>query len=321
MFSGKVDRFFGFDEVYHHGVDTRTHMNPVFEEKIFERRGDSVIMRDSSGAIAQRFQNHVEESSIPHYIEFPVKTPDDWAEMKQRFRFDDPGRDIPAEDVANAKTAQADGKCIAVWFCGFYGQLRNWMGMENLSYAFYDQPDMIRDMVEHWAELCARQIEKLPADVRIDYVSWWEDMASKNGPLCSPTTFRDVLQPGYHRVMQAAIRRGCVLGIVDCDGNPHDIVRNWLEEGVNIMFPLEVAAGVDPFAWRKEFGPELRMRGAIGKEPLVRGGSAIDRELERIKPLLDQGGFIPHLDHLVPPDISFKNYCTYLEKKRKLIGK
>jgi uroporphyrinogen decarboxylase len=53
----------------------------------------------------------------------------------------------------------------------------------------------------------------------------------------------------------------------------------------------------------------------------VRGGSAIDRELERIKPLLDQGGFIPHLDHLVPPDISFKNYCTYLEKKRKLIGK
>jgi hypothetical protein len=78
---------------------------------------------------------------------------------------------------------------------------------------------------------------------------------------------------------------------------------------------------VDPFAWRREFGMAMRIRGGIGKSPLVEGGLAIDRELERIKPLLDQGGFIPHLDHLVPPDIPFGNYMTYLEKKRKLIGK
>ena len=122
-------------------------------------------------------------------------------------------------------------------------------------------------------------------------------------------------------MMEAARKRGCVLGMVDCDGNPHDIVRNWLEEGVNIMFPLEVAAGVDSFAWRREFGKELLVRGGIGKEPLVRGGKAIDAELERIKPLLDQGGCIPHLDHLVPPDIPYSHYCYYLEKKRKMIGK
>ena len=32
-------------------------------------------------------------------------------------------------------------------------------------------------------------------------------------------------------------------------------------------------------------------------------------------------GYVPHLDHLVPPDIPYKHYCEYLEKKRKLIGK
>ena len=31
---------------------------------------------------------------------------------------------------------------------------------------------------------------------------------------------------------------------------------------------------------------ELRLRGGIGKAPLVQGGKAIDAELERIKPLL-----------------------------------
>ena len=130
------------------------------------------------------------------------------------------------------------------------------------------------------AELCARQIEGLPEDLVIDQVNWWEDMASKNGPLVSPALFREFLQPGYRRVMAEAKRRGCALGMVDCDGNPHDIVANWLEEGVNIMFPLEVSAGVDPYAWREEFGAELRLRGGIAKRPLVEGGQAIDKELE-----------------------------------------
>ena len=121
--------------------------------------------------------------------------------------------------------------------------------------------------------------------------------------------------------MQEAHRRGCAISTVDCDGNPHDIVANWLEEGVNVMFPLEVAAGVDPYAWRREFGREVRLRGGIAKGPLVRGGSAIDREIDRLRPLLEQGGYIPHLDHLVPPDIPYSHYREYLDKKRRWIGK
>jgi hypothetical protein len=85
--------------------------------------------------------------------------------------------------------------------------------------------------------------------------------------------------------------------------------------------PFEVTKGLDPYAWRAEFGMELRLRGGIAKPAIAQGGAAIDRELERLRPLFEQGGYIPHLDHLVPPDISYRNYCEYLEKKRKLIGK
>ncbi len=322
MFSSKLDGFFGFDVCAHEGIHLSLGMNPCFTEEVLERKADgSVIQRDGSGVVAHRYTNECDDSSIPHYLRFPVENPADWESMKARFRFDDPQRTLPADQPARLRKAVQDGKAITFFICGIYGQLRNWMGMENLSTAFYDYPEMIHDMADHWAELVARQLETLPADIPIDLAFWWEDMASKNGPLCSPTTFREFLQPAYRRVMQVARKHGCELSMVDCDGNPHDIVRNWLEEGVNIMFPLEVAAGVDPYAWRREFGRELRMRGGIAKEPLVRGGSAIDRELERIRPLLEMGGVIPHLDHLVPPDIPYKHYCEYLEKKRKLIGK
>jgi len=320
MFSEKVDAHFGFEN---EGVRcwVRENIHPAFDEQIIERREKSVIVRDKTGCIAERFLHDQEESSIPHFIKFPVETPEDWAAFKERYRVDDPIRTTHASEIEAVRKGIAAGQAVYIGFAGFYGQLRAWMGFENLSVAFYEYPAMIHEMVEHWAELLARQVEALPADIVIDHVGWWEDMASKNGPFVGPAMFRDFLQPGYHRVMTALKKRGCVLGIVDCDGNPHDIVGNWLEEGVNIMFPLEVAAGCDPYAWRREFGRELRIRGAIAKAPLVEGGAAIDRELDRIRPLLEQGGVIPHLDHLVPPDISYANYCTYLEKKRKLIGK
>jgi len=264
-FPRRLDDFFGFE---HEGyiIDLRLHMHPAFEEEIIERRGSSVILRDVNGALAERYLSDSDESSIPHFLRFPVETPDDWEAMKTRYRFDDPDRVINPRHIEEARRAQREGHFISVDCIGFYGSLRNWMGMENLSLAFYDQPELVHDMVTHWAELCARQIERLPADIRIDHVNWWEDLASKNGPLVGPAQFREFLQPGYHRVMTAARKRGCVISIVDSDGNPHDVVPNWLEEGVNIMFPLEVAAGVDPYAWRLEFGRELRLRGAVAKE-------------------------------------------------------
>ena len=320
MFPNKLNNFFRFDSGSH-GIPSHVHMNPMFSEEILDRRGDVTVMRGSEGIVAERYLNDVEESSIPHFVEFPVKTPDDWTAMKQRYRIDDSTRCYTDSEIKSARNARDDGKMIMVSFVGFYGQLRNWMGMENLSYAFYDTPNLVHNMVEHWAELSARRIEELPSNIPIDYVNWWEDMAGKNGPLVSPHVFREFLQPGYRHVMDLAKSRGCVLAHVDCDGNPHDIVANWLEEGVNVMFPLEVQAGVDAMAWRKEFGKELRFRGGINKYALVEGGKAIDAELERIKPLLDDGGFIPHLDHLVPPDIPYDHYCEYLDKKRKLIGR
>ncbi|MHC4563371.1 MAG: uroporphyrinogen decarboxylase family protein [Planctomycetota bacterium] len=321
MFGSWMDEHFGFDQEPSCGLNLRLHINPVFEEELIEQRERSAIRKFSSGVTAEVFEGDVEESSIPHFLEFPVKCPEDWADMKARHNRDDPIRTIPQEEIDAARAATAEGTMMVLAIMGPYAKLRDMMGFENACVAFYEYPEMVHDMLDHWTAMMLDQIAQFPDDVAVDSVQWWEDMASKNGPFVSPTMFREFLQPCYHEIMTEAKRRGCAIGMVDCDGDPHDIVANWLEEGVSIMFPLEVAAGVDPYAWREEFGMELRLRGGVAKAPLVEGGKAIDKEMERLKPLLEQGGFIPHLDHLVPPDISYSNYCYYVEKKRELIGK
>ena len=172
MFSRKVDDHFGFE---HEGASIPVHtgMNPPFEEIVLERRSESVVVRGVDGITAERYLNDSDRSSIPHFLTFPVVTPDDWAQIKERYQLDDPVRAARQEDVERVRRAQAEGSSISMGLSGFYGQLRHWMGMPNLSYAFYDYPDMIHDMVTHWAELCARQIEQLPADILIDQVNWW----------------------------------------------------------------------------------------------------------------------------------------------------
>src|ERR1700690_838551 len=182
MFSPKLEEYFGFDSTGL-SLSVRTHMNPCFPERVVETRGHVVVMVDARGTLLERFPNEADESSIPRFVKFPVETPADWAAYRERYRMDDPTRVVPEAEVAMVRRAVRDGRMVNVSLLGFYGQLRNWMGIENLSLALYDQPGMIEEMVSHWSELCARQIERLPADLPIDQVSWWEDMASKNGPL------------------------------------------------------------------------------------------------------------------------------------------
>jgi len=60
--------------------------------------------------------------------------------------------------------------------------------------------------------------------------------------------------------------------------------------------------------------------GGVDKVVLLKGKDAIKKELLRLKPLVDEGGFIPHIDHRVQADVPYKDYLYYLEVKRDLFG-
>ena len=69
----------------------------------------------------------------------------------------------------------------------------------------------------------------------------------------------------------------------------------------------------------KEYGRDLADVGRSGQAAPGEGPEAIDRELERIKPLIDDGGYIPMLDHSATPDTPYRSYCYFLEGLRKIL--
>lgn len=76
------------------------------------------------------------------------------------------------------------------------------------------------------------------------------------------------------------------------------------------------AAGMDVVRLRAEYGRDLALSGGIDKRELARDRKAIEREVTgKMGPLLQDGGYIPTVDHTVPPDVSYDSFMYYLELK------
>ena len=105
------------------------------------------------------------------------------------------------------------------------------------------------------------------------------------------------------------------------DGNIAEPVPLWLDAGVNCMLPFEVGTwGADPIEYRKQYGKDLLMLGGFDKRILASNKEAIEEEVHRLTPLVEEGGYIGFCDHAVPPDVPLENYMFYLRTVREVWG-
>jgi uroporphyrinogen decarboxylase len=201
-----------------------------------------------------------------------------------------------------------------------FGWIRNWMGVEGVSYLVYDDPALFHEMVETLAD-CVIAVYRRAFELgaRFEMVSIWEDMCYSSGPLLSPDVFAKVLVPQYRHIVELFQQNGVDVIMVDCDGKIDELIPLWLEAGVNCMFPIEVGTWkADPVRLRKQYGKELLMMGGFDKRILARDQAQIEAEVHRLAPLVDEGGFIPFCDHHVPPEVPLENYHFYLNTARRI---
>jgi uroporphyrinogen decarboxylase len=203
----------------------------------------------------------------------------------------------------------------------FYGFLREWVGSERILYMFYDDPVLIEDMMEQVLYLEIEVIKRTLKDIKVQQVTFWEDMCYKAGPLISPAMVRKFMMPRYKKITDLLHSYGVDVIYLDSDGNVEQLLPLWLEVGINLIWPFEVAAGNDVVALRKQYGRDLIIAGGIDKRALTKGKEAIREEvMSKVPFLLEMGGYFPSVDHAVPPDVTFENYCYYINLMREVAG-
>lgn len=178
----------------------------------------------------------------------------------------------------------------------------------------------MHDILDTLCDLWIALYTKVQLDVAIDYFFIWEDMCFKGGPLISPALFREFLLPRYKRLTRALKEVGVKLIFVDSDGDFRKLIPLWIEGGVDITFPWETQFGLDITEQRLQH-PKLGMIGGIDKHAFIYGRTAVDRELDKVPFMLQNGRYIPAVDHEVPYDVSWDTYCYFCKCLRELVWK
>jgi uroporphyrinogen decarboxylase len=223
----------------------------------------------------------------------PGRYPDDWSEQVERLK----GRELP----------------LQVTLPGLYWKTREWVGFENLSLLFYDDPAFVHEMMAYVTEFTITVLDRALREVNVDSVQLNEDMAYKRHAMISPRMFREFMLPRYTRLADFFQSRGVPVRIIDCDGYVEELIPLWIEAGMNATYPLEIAAGNDPLAIRKTYGRAIAFLGCIDKREIRSKERTYEEVMKKVPWLIEQGGFLPTVDHAVPPDVPLRSYLYMCE--------
>ncbi len=293
---------------------------PKIERSVISENDEFIVFIDEWGIKRRDFKNSV---SMSEFIESPVKTRSDWERFKkERLNPDSPER-LDGNWIEQCKEWTEKGYPIQLGSfpdVALFGVLRWLLGAEECLVAFYTMPRLVHEIMDHLTSLYLTVFQKVVKIVPVDVIHLWEDMCGKQGPLISPKHWDEFMGPNYRRIRKFADKHNIPIMSIDTDGNPDLIIPSMMRAGVNCLYPMEVAAGCDVNVFRDKY-PTLGMMGGVDKRALAAEPAAIHKELARIAPAIDKGCYVPTLDHVVPDNVSWQNYCYYAETLKKLIGK
>ena len=316
-----LPKYFNYDTINWLPIGSWTHepFFPKFKNKVLADEGKTLLITDHG--VIKRVIKEDRNERMPQFIKYPVETLEDYISIiEPRFYHDNPVYFNEKWD-ASLKTYENRDFVLGMYIIGPFGHLRNLMGDENLMYAMYDDPELIHYIMEKWKTFYLGLLGRICRDVTPDIIMVWEDMCYKNGPLCSPASYREFLMEPLGEVASLAKQFGIPGFFVDNDGDCSLMIPLYLEIGANGFFPFECQSGMDIRKIREQYGKQFVIIGGIEKYALADEFSedVMKREVfAKVVPMLKDGGFIPMLDHSAPPNISYTRFCSFLKYIREL---
>jgi hypothetical protein len=290
---------------------------PHFETVTLDRDSETHTYVDWRGIT---MKNRDDGNTLPDYIANPVSSRDDWLQYKSdRLETNIESRCEPLRSWAE-NMAEVDAPLQVGRFpFGCFGMPRDVLGVEHLLVSYYDDPEMVKDIVETHADIWLAAYAEVAKIVHIDHIHMWEDMSGKQGSLISMSMVEEFMMPVYDRIAGFTKANDVSAFSVDTDGYVPELVEIMHAHGVNSFFPFEVQAGNDIVKFRKQY-PDMSLWGGLDKRALAEGRDAMNRELTRAEEMFALGGYIVGFDHAIPPDVPWKNFSYFMGELRKMIG-
>ena len=287
-----------------------------FQPRVLEDTEDYTISIDNLGR-TMKLPKKFATIALP--LDFPVKDMDSWMKIKHFYTFSEDRIDYDRIELCLAK--QKEGTLITASILGGFDTVRELMGEEGACIAYYEDPELIQDIMATITDTAIKVYERITDKLTIDNLCVHEDMAGKSGPLVGPNIVKEFIAPYYSKLWDLMSSRGTKIFSQDSDGNMCAVLDAFMECGVNVTYPCEPAAGMDVVELRKKYGKRLAFKGGVDKHVLRKSKNDILRELEyKMQPMMREGGIVFGLDHRIPNGTPIENYRFYVNTSREILG-
>ena len=276
-----------------------------------EDTADYVVAKGSDGATVKNWKGSV---TTPELIDFTVKTRADWEGLKSRMTWNEKRVDWQGQKNAWDAARRRGLFTFASFYTGFT-RTCDMCGTDTVLMAMADDPEWVGDMIMTRARLCARMAEEMMAKgIDFDAVWIWDDLGFKHRSFFSTTMYREIVMPA-HKLLCDLFRSRGKHAILHTCGYVMELAPLIIETGFDCIQPLEVKAGNDLLALKRQYGDQLSFMGGIDVRAMADPDpSVIEREIRsKIPAAKSGGGYIYHSDHSVPDNVSFAQYRRVME--------
>lgn len=275
---------------------------------------------DSPNSFTDRFGLHfkVEDTSWPlGMIAGHVEADEDFLQALK-------DAEVTDEDVQQVKEAVEEaGDEIAVFGSvrGTFGFLFIALGLENLTYAMYDDPDLLLEIIEaadaFWTKLGLKLIE---AGCTALYVA--NDMGMNGSTLISPAQLREFFFPSLRKQIETWKAAGGKVLFHSC-GNVDAVLEDLADMGIDALNNIQVFSGMNLKSVKERIGDKVTIVGNVDATGIMCGSdqSKIDEAIREVVATAGMdGGLIIATDHSFHEGMPEENVLYFLEKARE-IGK
>jgi len=155
-------------------------------------------------------------------------------------------------------------------------------------------------------EYCSCVLDEVGDYVQI--VKTNDDLGTQNGPLLSPTIYREVIMPRHKKLFDLIRSKTDAKIFYHSCGSIRQIIPDLIKAGIDILNPIQpFAKDMNPEEVKKEFGSMICFHGGVDIQRVLPFGSTEDIKLhvrELIKWLGQGGGYMLAPAHNIQPDVT-----------------
>ena len=237
-------------------------------------------------------------------------------ETFRKYPWIDPG-DVYYRDVDMIKDLLPDGMKLIVNHGPQFQSIFRIMGIEALSIASIENPELIRAIADKAGELSVSIVESLAQREWIGGIWFGDDIAYTEGLIVSPDFLRTYVFPYYKRMGEICKYYG-KLFIFHSDGKLMEVFEDLSECGFQAIHPNEPLS-VDIVDLKKLWGKQFAFLGNIDMDLLARGTPEQVKEaaIHLIETVGRGGGFALGSGNSIARFIPLVNYKAMLDTVRQ----